>query len=252
MADGVRGRDKCNARQDHFISGLHALKQQRRMKRRGAVNDGNSVRAPVAAATICSNWVTYLPADDTQLVSMQSRTSSRSRAPGAVHAAPLDGRRSQEQYRLHLALLVHRARRRGWKRRKNWSSGSQIVDVGAIAGKIWLLLNQDIVCSSLLRSPSTPPKRGDQPSSFSPWRCWPTTVDFAAFRPKPSGVLFDFDLGAHISAIIRATSPIEISNPLPILMTSPIPAFVSQRGNKATDSVGNKIEIAGRVACFQA
>ena len=46
MADGIGGRDECDRRQDDFIVCLDALEQQRGMKRRGAVDDGDGVTGP--------------------------------------------------------------------------------------------------------------------------------------------------------------------------------------------------------------
>ena len=46
MADGIGGRDERDRRQDDFIVCLDALEEQRCMKRRGAVDDGDGVTGP--------------------------------------------------------------------------------------------------------------------------------------------------------------------------------------------------------------
>ena len=109
---------------------------------------------------------------------------------------------------------------------------SQIVGVGAIAGQILGLGEPGYRLFKPLAEAVDAAKDGrpsEQPLRLAV--AGPQAVDLAALRTQPHASCSISILASIRSAIVRAVSPIEISNPLPILMTSPMPA-VAERGEK--------------------
>ena len=205
-------------------------------------------RTPVAAATISSNCATYLPADDTQPVSMQSSTSSRSRAPnrGSCSSTGRAAAPSTASTASSIARVSSAAGR--LERTEGLVIASQIVDVLAIARQVFGSVNQAMVCSRPLRKPSRPAKRGDQPSSFCALALLAQSRSTSLRSGRSRTSSCSISMSAPISsAIICAVSPIEISKPLPILMTSPMPALVPSAAMKPLDGIGDEVEVARRM-----
>ena len=187
MADSIGGRDECERRQQTSSFGLDALEQQRGMKRRGAVDDGDGMTGAGGGRDHLLESGDILAGRSIPSWCRCNRARVRARVrPAAAHAAPPDGSQRPERYRPLQARRAHRARRGGRQWLKNGSSGSQIVGVGAIAGQIFVLGEPGYrLLEALAKSFDAGQARRPSQELLRLGVAGPQPLDFAALRPQP-------------------------------------------------------------------